>query len=101
MLKMHRRLFGLAHQLAGRTDRAIAILEKLERAEPEWPNGLAQLAAAYADSGRVDTAQGTTKKILELDPSYTASGYLSIVHFMNPERIEWLRVLLVKAGLPK
>jgi tetratricopeptide (TPR) repeat protein len=99
--KNYQRVFGIALQLTGRTDRAVTVLEALARQEPEWSEGLAQLAAAYADAGRVDAAQATAKKILERDPNYTASRYLALVHFQNVERTEWLRALLVKAGLPE
>jgi adenylate cyclase len=98
--KPYQRIFGIALHLAGRTDHAITVLEALARQEPEWAEGLAQLAAAYADAGRIDAAQATTNKILERDPRYTASRYLALVLFQDAKHTEWLRALLLKAGLP-
>jgi hypothetical protein len=38
---------------------------------------------------------------LERDPNYTISRYIGIVRFENLEHTEWLRALLLKAGLPE
>ena len=99
--KLYQRIFGVALQMAGRTDQAIAVFEDLVRKEPGWLEGHAQLAAAYADAGRDDKAQATAQKILQQDLAYTASRNLALLHFQNPGRTEWMRALLVKAGLPE
>jgi TolB-like protein/Tfp pilus assembly protein PilF len=99
--RFFQRYYGLALQIIGHTDRAVVVLEKLARHEPEYLEGLGQLAAAYVSAGQVDAAQATIKKILEQDPAYTASDYLAAVFFQNAERTEWLRKLLIKAGLPE
>lgn len=94
-------MYGLALHLAGNIDRAIAVLEALARQNPEWPNGLAQLAMAYQSAGRVDEAQATVQQILEHDPDYSASRYLAPLHFRDQNRINWLQEQLIEAGLPK
>lgn len=92
---------GLTLMLAGRNDQAIEVFENLVRREPKWRDGHILLAAAYANAERLDQAQTITKQVLEQDPAYTASNYISIHVFRNPERIEWLRRLLLKAGSPE
>ena len=99
--KHYQHIFGMVLQLTGRTDRAIEVLETLVRQEPDMCEGLAQLAAAYADAGRPDAADATIKKIHEHDRGYTSSQYLSAVPFRNEKHTEWLRALLLKAGLPE
>lgn len=95
------RMYGLALHLADRTDQAIAVFEDLARQEPQWSLGLAQLAASYASVGRIDAAKATTKEILDSDPTYTVSRELALVGFPSEHRMEWLRALLVRAGLPE
>ena len=95
------RVRGLTLMLAGREDQAIEVFEDLVRREPKWWDGRIHLAAAYANAGRLDQARIITKKILEQDPTHTASYYVSVHFFQNPERTEWLRALFLKAGLPK
>jgi adenylate cyclase len=99
--KWFQRLYGFALHLADRKDQAIAVLEELARQEPEWSEGLAQLAAAYVSAGRVDAAQATTKKILEQDPGYTASRHPTAQLLSDTGRAAWFRDLLLKAGLPE
>ena len=99
--KWFHRMYGLALHLAGRTDQAIAVFEDLARQEPAWSQGLAQLAASYASAGRIDAAKATAKEILDSDPTYTVSRELELVGFPSEQRTEWLRALLVEAGLPE
>jgi adenylate cyclase len=86
--RMFQRSFGLALLCADHTDRAILILERLAHQEPEWPEGLAQLAATYASVGRLGEASSTVGKILSCDPTYTASRYTGLLQFKNSERNE-------------
>jgi len=99
--RMFRRGFGLTLLCAHQTDRAVLILEKLARQEPEWTEGLVQLAATYASVGRLEEASSTVEKILSCDPTYTTSRYLGLLQFKSPKRNEWIRELLIKAGLPE
>jgi len=97
----HQRYYGLALHIAGQMDRAVAVLEKLADYAPDYLEGLTQLAATYVSAGRIDSAQATVRKILAQDPAYTISDYLAAaIYFQDPKRTEWLRTLLVKAGLP-
>jgi len=98
----HQRYYGLALQITGQTERAVGVLEKLAKYAPDYLEGLVQLAAAYVSAGRIDAAQATVGKIQVQDPTYTTSDYLtSAIYFQNPQRTNWLRELLVKAGLPE
>jgi len=99
--RQFQRTFGLALLCANNTNRAISTLEKLAHQEPEWADGLTQLAAAYVGAGRLGEAASTVRQIMVCDPTYTVSSYLSVIHFKNPARTEWLRDLLSQAGLPE
>jgi len=97
----HQRHYGLALHVLGRTDRAITVLEKLARFEPKYLEGLVQLAAVYVSAGRIDAARATVEKIREQDPTYSSSTYISnAIYFQDAEQTEWLRALLIEAGLP-
>ena len=95
------RNYGLALLVAGQIDRAIAMLKELTRREPSYHMGCALYAAAQAKAGQIDAAKATTANILDQDPSFTVSDFLVAVFFRNAERTEWLRGLLVEAGLPE
>lgn len=95
------RMQGMAYHLAGRTEPALETLEALARREPDWCQGLAQLAAAYVSAGRQAAAEAATQRILELDPTYSAARELALVSFPGKRRTAWLRRLLIRAGLPE
>jgi TolB-like protein/protein involved in temperature-dependent protein secretion len=101
MFRDLQRLHGLALHLVGNVDHAVAVLETLAHQNPDWSEGLAQLAVAYQSAGRVDKAQAIVEQILKLDQGYSASRHLAPLRFRNPDRINWLREQLVEAGLPK
>jgi len=95
------RNYGLALLVDGQTDHAIAVLKDLAQREPSYLMGGALYAAALARTGRIDAAKATTASILDQDPSFTVSHFLVVIFFRNPERTEWLRNLLIQAGLPE
>lgn len=95
------RRHGQALQLAGRLEEAVHLLEDLTTGSPEFVSGHVQLAAAYAEVGKLDSAKVSARTVLRLDPGFTISGFLNSQHFMKPSRFETLSGLLAKAGLPR
>ena len=98
--RFYLRWYGFALHLAGDTERAISVLEELTRNEPDWADGLTQLAAVYETAGRHEDAKNVVATILKRDRGYTASRYLALTHFANKDRTDWMQGLLISAGLP-
>jgi len=92
---------ALALQLTGMNDRAIGILKELLKRIPDFPDAYIQLAAAYAEAGRISAANETIKTLLRIDPSATVSWFLKTQPFRRKQHAAWLRRLLLKAGLPE
>lgn len=95
------RRYGLLLQLAGKTKSAVDVLEGLTRSAPDFLYGQIQLAAAYADLGRIAAARSVIRGVMEKDPSFNITQYLDTLPFKNTSRLEWLRELLMEAGLPE
>jgi TolB-like protein/class 3 adenylate cyclase/Tfp pilus assembly protein PilF len=92
---------GLAQLIAGRQEEAITTLERgIERTPKSvWPRG--RLVAAYIEADRLDEAKAEAAELLKIHPSFKVSSYVDGHLFKNPARKEWLRDLLLKAGLPE
>jgi tetratricopeptide (TPR) repeat protein len=99
--RFYRRWYGLALQLAGQVARAITVLEDLARSEPDWIDGLAQLAAGYEAADRHEDAESVVENILERDPTYRTSRFLALTHFRDKGRTTEIQRLLIGAGLPE
>lgn len=95
------RRYGLLLQLAGQAERAVEILEGLTRSAPDFLYGHVQLAAAYAELGRLDAARSCIGTVLKQDPSFNTTLYLKTLPFKNRPRLEWLHGLLTETGLPE
>jgi adenylate cyclase len=91
-------LLSHAHFFAGRFDDAIRWSERASQAKPRYPQSWVVLAAALAESGRMEEAARAIRKALELVPR------LSLTVFRRP-RAEglWPKFIegLRKAGLPE
>ena len=57
--------------------------------------------AVCAESDMAAEAQRAAQAVLERNPEFTISDYLSRVHYKNPSRNEDLAAALRKAGLPE
>jgi adenylate cyclase len=92
---------GLAQHMLGRQEDAVVTLNETIRQFPTNSMAHARLAAVYADLDRLEEAKAVASKLLEMRPNFTIESYLKTQPFKAPERNEWTRDLLLKAGLPE
>jgi len=92
---------GLAQHMLGRHEDAIVTLHEGIRRQPRNSYSRARLIAVYADLGRLEEAKAAAADLLEVNPGFTVKGFLKTLPFKAPERKEWVRDLLLKAGLPE
>ena len=92
---------GNAYYLSGNYEDAFNTLrigmERMPgyRAIPVW------LAAATAQTGRLEEAHRTAALVLEMAPSFTINGWLQHIHFERQSDADLLAEGLRKAGLPE
>ena len=88
---------GFALIELGRFDEAIAAGKKALRQNPSYAAAYRCLTSAFAHLGRDAEAREAAARVLEVDPSFTISGYIARGGQSNAKLlIEGLR----KAGLP-
>jgi adenylate cyclase len=92
---------GLAQLMTGRQEKAIATLKQgIERTPKSvWPRG--RLVAAYVAANRLAEAKAEAAELMKINPSFKMTQYIDGHLFKDPARKEWLRDLLLKAGLPE
>ncbi len=66
---------AVALHTAGRRDAAIALLEQLVAAQPQWPEALYHLGDALDEVGRLEEAVALYRRALALDPGFTRPHY--------------------------
>ncbi|MCZ6859192.1 MAG: tetratricopeptide repeat protein [Alphaproteobacteria bacterium] len=89
-----------AYRMTGRLDRALKAVTELVQRHPEYLPGLVLHAAVCAELDMSEKAKQAAQVVLERDPDFTISGYMTRVHFKNPTRHEDLVAALRKVGLP-
>ncbi len=87
--------------MIGRHEDAIVTLSEAIRRLPTNHMARARLIAVYAELDRLKEAKPVASELLELQPEFTIQSYLKTQPFKSPERKEWVRDLLLKAGLPE
>ena len=92
---------GGALLFLGRHHDAIATLKEAIRRLPTNWMAHARLVATYADSDRMEEAKSAATALLETRPNFTIGNFMKTQPFKATERKEWLRGLLLKAGLPE
>ncbi len=92
---------GLAQHMLGRHEDAIVSLNEGIRRLPGGPHARPRLIAVYADLDRLEEAKVAAAELLELNPDFSVKNYVKAQPFKAPERKEWMRDLLLKAGLPE
>ncbi len=90
-----------AYRMTGRLDRALEAAVELVQRHPDYLSGLVLRTAVCAESDMAAEAQRAAQAVLERNPEFTISDYLSRVHYKNPSRNEDLAAALRKAGLPE
>jgi adenylate cyclase len=89
---------GMAFIELRRFDEAIAAGKKAQRLNPSYSGAYRCLASAFAHLGRDAEAREAAARLLEVDPTFTISGWIARGGQTNPKLlIDGLR----KAGLPE
>ena len=92
---------GLAEFVAGEYDDAIQFLQRARRAKPGFMACLRLLAPALALRGDIDQSKQIAEEMLELEPGFSTSAFMSWYPVQNAEARERLILGLGTAGLPK
>ena len=90
---------GQAYFVLKRYDEAIAAFEKGLETRPRSQRIHIWLAAAYAQSGRIEDARWEVEQILLLDPGFDYKRLHEIFPFKDPKDRERFLDALRKAGL--
>jgi len=101
--------YGFALHMVGRKEEAVAAMKRAIDQKPRSATPHVQLAAVYADLGRMNEAKAAAKEVKRLNPKLTASRFVKIrpFHdlkrdsFRDPKRDAWYINLLVRAGMPE
>ena len=91
---------GAAHVDAGRYDEAVKWIEKGLRERPDAVWAYRQLAAAYANAGRLQEARDAVATLLRTYPNVTISQLLALLP-ASPDYLSRYAEGLRKAGLPE
>lgn len=92
---------GLAEFVAGQYDSAIQWLQKSRRAKPNFRADLRLLAASLALSGRTDEARRMGAELLDADPAFSISAFMSWYPLEVEEARDRLALGLAQANLPE
>jgi adenylate cyclase len=91
-------MLGRAHYILEEYDEAIAAFGRYHDRNPDGPDGLLQLAYAYAAAGQLDEAQAKVAELFKQYPAYTVKNY-DLKKFRDPIVRERILNDLRKAGL--
>lgn len=94
--------YGTALHLVGRKEEAVEWLEKAKSLNSKHVSVHVRLAAIYADLDRMDDAKAAVDEALRLKPGLTIGKFQKLGYFFqDPERNDWYKDLLMRAGLPE
>ena len=90
-----------AHFLQADYDRAVELLKRRIRLNPETDISHAYLASCYGHLGRIAEAKSEWARVLEVNPGYSIAQKAKVLPYKNPA--DWDRFVdgLRKAGLPE
>lgn len=94
-------LYGRALHLVGRKEEAVIWIRKAISSKPKRHTFHTALAAVYADLDRMNEAKSAAEEVLRLKPGFSIKKYQKTFHFQDPKHNEWIKGLLVRAGLPE
>jgi lipopolysaccharide biosynthesis regulator YciM len=92
-------LAGLVNQAAGRTERAVELLERVRAANSDMIGARIPLAVIYEAQGRHDEARKVTREILRVNPHLTARAAIQLMPLLDPDATREFGDHLRKAGL--
>ena len=94
-------VLGGIHYTTGRYREAVELLEQGRRMNPEHYRLRLWLAAAYAQSGRLEDARWEVDELLALNPAPSAEVLGQMFPFRDPAHLDHLVQGLRKAGMPR
>ena len=91
---------GRGHWANGDVDRAVAYLEESAHRDPDVIIPYANLAAILGETGRLTEAAPIVKKLLTLEPHFSARAWSRNSPFRDEARRKFEEKALLRAGLP-
>ena len=88
---------GIGYYLKGHYDKAIKVLEEGVSRKTDWVGNRIILAAAYAQSARLEDAKREAQEVLRLEPFFEIKNYGTV--FRNQADRDKIVQGLRKAGL--
>ena len=91
---------GRGHWVNGDVEAAVAFLEESARRDPDVAIPYANLATIFGETGRLAEAEPVVKKLLALEPRFSARAWCANNPFRDPSRRKREEEALVRAGVP-
>jgi adenylate cyclase len=91
---------GIAHLAAGRFEEAAAVCNKACQSNPRFSFPVVLQTAALSRLGRTDEANGTARRVLELEPRFSVAGFVQ-AHTGRAEIWNPIGDALRDVGLPE
>ena len=91
---------GRGHWVKGEVETAIAFLQESARRDPDVAIPYANLATIFGETGRLSEAEPVAKKLLTLEPHFSARAWCANNPIRDPGRRKREEAALVRAGLP-
>ncbi len=88
------------HWFNGEVETAVAFLEESARRDPDVVIPYAFLATIFGETGRLAEAEPAVKKLLALEPRFSARAWCANNPFRDPSRRKREEEALVRAGVP-
>lgn len=101
LLQSVRSAIAFAHVFAGRFTEAVPFAEKALADSPNSHQALRATALSCALAGRIEQAQKTIGRLLQVDPAFRISKLLDLTPLQRPEDIARYQEGMRKAGLPE
>jgi adenylate cyclase len=92
---------AIANLILGRFQEAVEFAARSARHYPDLDVTYWILIPAYSHTGRIEEAEKTVGKLLELQPEACISGFRQQLPFKNPEHLQILLEGFEMAGLPQ
>jgi TolB-like protein/cytochrome c-type biogenesis protein CcmH/NrfG len=91
---------GRGHWVNGDVETAVTFLEESARRDPDVAIPYANLATIFGETGRLAEAEPVVKKLLALEPRFSARAWCANNPFRDPSRRKREEAALVRAGAP-
>jgi adenylate cyclase len=94
-------LYTIAYTFKGDYEKAVSVGRRNVAANPELSNAYKPLIAALGHLGRREEAEPYVKKLLAMEPGFTAESFGQAYPFGKPEDRTCYLTGLVRAGIPE